>query len=205
MFGVDVAFQRKNPAAIGVKANFPGFIEPALATSIEKVPGGERTASSATMKGTHWAIRPATKATSREKRSSLATTAFRCLRSCERCGQGGRRSSASLPFPVSASTYSAMISRDSLAAKPWMAARWASRPKPERCCLCVETLRYAIFPLPVQRAYRMACGRSGLSSNIIAVFMLQQHRPICLRSATTDVDPLSPDLSDTGLGANCRA
>jgi hypothetical protein len=37
-----VAFQRKKPAAIGVKALFPGFIEPALATSIEKVPSGER-------------------------------------------------------------------------------------------------------------------------------------------------------------------
>jgi hypothetical protein len=33
-----MAFQRKKPAAIGVKAAFPGFIEPALATSIEKVP-----------------------------------------------------------------------------------------------------------------------------------------------------------------------
>jgi bifunctional non-homologous end joining protein LigD len=37
-----MAFQRKKPAAIGVKANFPGFIEPALATSIEKVPTGDR-------------------------------------------------------------------------------------------------------------------------------------------------------------------
>jgi ATP-dependent DNA ligase len=37
-----LAFQRKNPAAIGVKVPFPGFIEPALATSIEKVPGGQR-------------------------------------------------------------------------------------------------------------------------------------------------------------------
>jgi bifunctional non-homologous end joining protein LigD len=35
-----VAFQRKKPAAIGVKAPFPDFIEPALATSVEKVPGG---------------------------------------------------------------------------------------------------------------------------------------------------------------------
>lgn len=35
-------FQRKKPAAIGVKAPFPGFIEPALATSIEKVPTGDR-------------------------------------------------------------------------------------------------------------------------------------------------------------------
>ena len=37
-----MAFQRKKPAAIGIKAPFPGFIEPALATSIEKVPSGER-------------------------------------------------------------------------------------------------------------------------------------------------------------------
>jgi bifunctional non-homologous end joining protein LigD len=37
-----VAVQRRKPAAIGVKAPFPGFIEPALATSIEKVPSGER-------------------------------------------------------------------------------------------------------------------------------------------------------------------
>lgn len=37
-----MAFQRKKPAAIGVKAPYPGFIEPALASSIDKVPGGER-------------------------------------------------------------------------------------------------------------------------------------------------------------------
>jgi bifunctional non-homologous end joining protein LigD len=37
-----VAFQRKKPVAIGVRANFPGFIEPALASSIEKVPSGAR-------------------------------------------------------------------------------------------------------------------------------------------------------------------
>jgi bifunctional non-homologous end joining protein LigD len=37
-----MAFQRKNPAAIGVKAPFPGFIEPALATLIDKVPTGDR-------------------------------------------------------------------------------------------------------------------------------------------------------------------
>jgi hypothetical protein len=30
-----VACQRKRPLAIGVKAPYPGFIEPALATSIE--------------------------------------------------------------------------------------------------------------------------------------------------------------------------
>ena len=36
-----MAFQRKKPAAVGVKATFPGFIEPALASSIE-VPSGTR-------------------------------------------------------------------------------------------------------------------------------------------------------------------
>jgi bifunctional non-homologous end joining protein LigD len=39
---VTMAFQRKKPAAIGVKAPYPGFIEPALAASIDKVPNGER-------------------------------------------------------------------------------------------------------------------------------------------------------------------
>ncbi|MGY4253410.1 bifunctional non-homologous end joining protein LigD [Bradyrhizobium sp. USDA 4516] len=37
-----MAFQRKKPAAIGAKAPLPGFIEPALATMVEKVPSGER-------------------------------------------------------------------------------------------------------------------------------------------------------------------
>src|ERR1700733_12738412 len=37
-----MAFQRKKPAAIGIKAPYPGFIEPALATLIDKVPSGER-------------------------------------------------------------------------------------------------------------------------------------------------------------------
>jgi bifunctional non-homologous end joining protein LigD len=46
-----VAFQRKNPAAIGVKAPFPGFIEPALASSIEKVPGTAATFPAAATSG----------------------------------------------------------------------------------------------------------------------------------------------------------
>jgi len=37
-----MAFQRRKPAAIGIKANFPGFIEPALATSIDRAPSGDR-------------------------------------------------------------------------------------------------------------------------------------------------------------------
>ncbi|MHC2337906.1 non-homologous end-joining DNA ligase [Bradyrhizobium sp. USDA 4454] len=37
-----MAFQRRKPLAIGVKAPFPGFVEPALAFSIEKVPTGIR-------------------------------------------------------------------------------------------------------------------------------------------------------------------
>ena len=37
-----MAFQRNKPAAIGDKAPYPGFIEPALASSIEKVPTGDR-------------------------------------------------------------------------------------------------------------------------------------------------------------------
>jgi bifunctional non-homologous end joining protein LigD len=37
-----MAFQRKKPPAIGVKAPYSGFVEPALATSIDKVPKGGR-------------------------------------------------------------------------------------------------------------------------------------------------------------------
>jgi bifunctional non-homologous end joining protein LigD len=37
-----VAFQRKKPVAIGTKALFPDFIDPALASDIEKVPRGDR-------------------------------------------------------------------------------------------------------------------------------------------------------------------
>ena len=37
-----MAFQRRKPAAIGIKAPYPGFIEPALASSVDKVPSGAR-------------------------------------------------------------------------------------------------------------------------------------------------------------------
>ncbi|MGY3611756.1 MULTISPECIES: ATP-dependent DNA ligase, partial [unclassified Bradyrhizobium] len=37
-----MAFQRKKPAAIGTKAPYPGFIEPALATQVDRVPSGTR-------------------------------------------------------------------------------------------------------------------------------------------------------------------
>jgi bifunctional non-homologous end joining protein LigD len=35
-------YPRPKPSGGGIKANYPGFIEPALATSIDKVPAGER-------------------------------------------------------------------------------------------------------------------------------------------------------------------
>ncbi|WOH63314.1 non-homologous end-joining DNA ligase [Bradyrhizobium sp. BWA-3-5] len=37
-----MAFQRRKPAVVGIKAPYPGFIEPALASSIERVPTGQR-------------------------------------------------------------------------------------------------------------------------------------------------------------------
>jgi bifunctional non-homologous end joining protein LigD len=37
-----MAYLRKKPAAIGVKAPFPGFLDPALAKSIDNVPSGNR-------------------------------------------------------------------------------------------------------------------------------------------------------------------
>src|SRR3954469_9049193 len=41
-WSLGVAFQRRKPAAIGVKAPYPGFVEPALASAVPKVPSGER-------------------------------------------------------------------------------------------------------------------------------------------------------------------
>ena len=35
-------YPRAKPPAGGIKANYPGFIEPSLATAIDKVPAGER-------------------------------------------------------------------------------------------------------------------------------------------------------------------
>ncbi len=52
----------------------------------------------------------------------------RARRSC------GRRSSASLPLPVSTSVSSAATSKPSASAKRRTAARWLSKPKPERPC-----------------------------------------------------------------------
>jgi bifunctional non-homologous end joining protein LigD len=37
-----MVLRRKKPAAIGAKAKHPVFIEPAFASSIERVPSGER-------------------------------------------------------------------------------------------------------------------------------------------------------------------
>jgi bifunctional non-homologous end joining protein LigD len=37
-----MAFQRKKPAAIGTKTPYPGFIEPELASGVDKVPSGKR-------------------------------------------------------------------------------------------------------------------------------------------------------------------
>ncbi|MGY4449747.1 ATP-dependent DNA ligase [Bradyrhizobium sp. i1.3.1] len=37
-----MAFQRKRPEALGVKAPLPGFVVPALASAIDRVPAGDR-------------------------------------------------------------------------------------------------------------------------------------------------------------------
>ena len=57
-----MAFQRRKSEAIGVKAALPGFIEPALASSIDKVPAGDRwitrSSSMATASKCIWPTRP---------------------------------------------------------------------------------------------------------------------------------------------------
>jgi hypothetical protein len=101
--------------------------------------------SSATRKGTRCAIRPEMKCTSRERRSSLATaTEQRSARALANAAANcGRRSSASLPLPVSTSTNSATGSNPSSPANRASASRCASMPRPERPCWLVLTRMYA--------------------------------------------------------------
>ena len=75
--------------------------------------------SSATTNGTRVAMRPDMKATSRERRSSLAMqTDAPALRAALRAAAScGRRRAHRLPLPVSISVYSATISRPSALAK----------------------------------------------------------------------------------------
>ena len=131
--------------------------------------------SSATIKGTRWAIRPATKATSRENRSSLATTTlhFAAFAAANAAASCGRRSRASAPFPLSASINSAdncesfaggkSLDDCALGVQAEARAVLALRGNPQVCNRALHD----------QRAYhRMAFGRSAMSSDIIAVFEL---------------------------------
>ena len=86
-----MAFQRKKPAAVGVKAPFPGFIEPALATSAEKVPSGERWTQ-----GFHPARQRLDQALSQDRRrfmarlAVMAETSTRCAACHSRVGKGSQ-------------------------------------------------------------------------------------------------------------------
>ena len=137
--------------------------------------------SSATMKGTRWAIRPATKATSRERRSSLATTTLHFASLCG--GQGGRQLRAPVqgvgPLPgfgfdefggyVEGFRSSKAVDCGPLGLDAQAGAMLALRRNPKICNRLLH----------VQRAYhRMRSGRSANKSNIVAVFMLQQRRQI---------------------------
>jgi hypothetical protein len=112
-----------------------------------------RRSSSATLarmcnrNGARWAIKFAMNATSRDKRSSLATTTGHLRRraSASAAASTGRRSSASAPLPVSTSTCSPAISKPSASANRAMASRWASIPSPDLPCPAVLTRRYAII------------------------------------------------------------
>ena len=77
----------------------------------QRMNGSASRPSSATIKGTRCAIRPDTKATSRDSRSSFETrTLHFALRAAAKAAAScGRRSRASAPLPISASTYSLMI------------------------------------------------------------------------------------------------
>jgi hypothetical protein len=85
------------------------------------------------MNGTRCAISVAMKATSRLKRSSLATSTAHLafLAGISAIASCGRLPSASAPLPVSISMNSPMISKPSAAANATLAARCASRPRPD--------------------------------------------------------------------------
>jgi hypothetical protein len=93
--------------------------------------------NSATMNGTRCAIRPATKATSRESRSSFDTNTlhFALLAAASAASELRPPIEGVRALPVSASTYSAMIVKSSASANRVTAARCASMPNPKRCLL----------------------------------------------------------------------
>src|ERR1700704_3941352 len=128
---------------------------------------------------------------------------FAFLAAAKAAASCGRRSRASAPFPVSNSEYSSIMVSDSAAAKRSIAALCASIPRPERCCCCVETRRYATAR-SIQTAYhRMPFGRRAIQSNDIALFMLQQRRqfpyfPAALRHAHRQFNVRI--LSDVAVG-----
>lgn len=95
--------------------------------------GSASAPSSAATKGTHCAIRPEMKATSRERRSSFATTTghLLCRAEARAAASRGRRSGASAPLPVSTSVNSEMSAIPSVSAIRATAERCASRPEPD--------------------------------------------------------------------------
>src|SRR5581483_10908358 len=65
-----------------------------------------------------------------------------------------------------------------------MVVRCASMPRPERCCRCVETRKYAMTCSIDHTAYhRLPRGRSEVQSNFVAVFVLQQALKLTARAA----------------------
>ena len=98
------------------------------------------------MKGTHWAISPDTKATSRESRSSLETSALHLAAraAAEAAASCGRRSRAPAPLPVLLRS----IRREGSFPPPrqtWRAQRAEPGiPSPDCPCWRVDTLDKAI-------------------------------------------------------------
>src|SRR6267142_1642555 len=151
--------------------------------------------SSATMNGTRWAIRPATKATSRDRRVQLGNNyaALRRLCSGQRCGQlrapvQGVRALTSFSFDKLSRNSEGFASGEvidsgPLGIKAEAGAVLALRRNPKICNRLLH----------VQSAYhRMRFGRSANKSNIVAVFMLQQHDKAPSFSLLRDMNERGP-------------
>ncbi len=149
--------------------------------------GSTSRASSATMNRTRWAIRPATKATSRDNRSSLATTTlhFSCLRR--------RQGSCQLRTPFQRVGPFATFEFDEFSrnghslrrGKLFDCGPLRIDPRPVRCCCRVETLRYAIT-CSMTKGHTTVCPL--IMPRLYVKFAVQMYgMPMAATAPTTDI------------------
>src|SRR4051812_29344175 len=83
--------------------------------------------------------------------------------------------------------------RDSVAANRSIAERWASRPRPERCWRCVETLRYAI-----------ACSMSKLHTTVCTLVVAEFEAMLLLFLCCSSADNRRASIALRNIGSAGR-